>query len=130
MLFRSLAYLRRDGDAIPFWRMATTPVEVLRRRATALGVGRPVECSAVTGGGTLPGVEIPSAGVAVAGDHAATLRAGPRPIVARVDDGVTVCDLRTVDPSDDAVLAEALAAAADGPRSGDGAEATPSSRSR
>ncbi|MBW3580285.1 MAG: L-seryl-tRNA(Sec) selenium transferase [Actinobacteria bacterium] len=126
----ALAYLRRDGDAIPFWRMATTPVEVLRRRATALGVGRPVECSAVTGGGTLPGVEIPSAGVAVAGDHAATLRAGARPIVARVDDGVTVCDLRTVDPSDDAVLAEALAAAADGPRSGDGAEATPPSLSR
>ena len=109
----ALAYLRRDGDGIPFWRMATIPLEALHRRAAALGAGRPVECAAVTGGGTLPGVEIPSAGVAVDGDHAATLRAGPRPVVARVVDGVTVCDLRTVDPSDDAVLCRALAGLAD-----------------
>ncbi len=105
----ALAYLRRHGDGIPFWRMATTPLEALRGRAAALGAGRPVACAAVTGGGTLPGVEISSVGVALDGDHTATLRAGPRPVVARVVDGVTVCDLRTVDPSDDAVLSRALA---------------------
>ncbi len=106
----ALAYLRRDGDAIPFWRMAAAPVEALRGRAEALGVGKVVDTVAVAGGGSVPGQELPSAGVAIDGDHAAPLRAGSPPIVARVHEGWTICDLRTVDPADDAVLAEALAA--------------------
>ena len=106
----ALAYLRRDGGAIPFWRMATTSVAELRRRAAALGVGEALDCAAVPGGGTLPGVEIPSAGVAVAGDHAPALRASSPPVIARVTGGRTVCDLRTVAPEDDGVLAAALAA--------------------
>ncbi|CAN5760564.1 L-seryl-tRNA(Sec) selenium transferase [soil metagenome] len=106
----ALAYLRRDPAAIPFWRMATIPVEDLATRARALGVGRPGPCSSVTGGGTLPDVEIPSAGVRVDGDHVAALRAQRRPVVARVVEGATVCDLRTVDPADDTVVAEALTA--------------------
>ncbi|CAN5753030.1 L-seryl-tRNA(Sec) selenium transferase [soil metagenome] len=110
----ALAYLRRDAGAIPFWRMASLPVAVLAARARALGVGRSVACASVTGGGTLPGVEIPSAGVAVEGDHSARLRARIPPVVARVVDGETVCDLRTVDPSDDAELAAALSALPDG----------------
>lgn len=106
----ALAYLNRDGAAIPFWRMATQPVEVLRERAAALGVGEVIDCASVTGGGTLPGVEVPSAGVALDGDRLASLRACKPPIVARVEDGRTICDLRTVDPSDDAHLAASLAA--------------------
>ncbi len=101
----ALAYLRRDGMAIPFWRMAAASVDDLMARAEALGVGRPVRTVAVAGGGSVPGQEVPSAGVAVEGDHAAALRAHDPPIVARVVDGGTVCDLRTVDPADDAVLA-------------------------
>ena len=101
----ALTYLRRDGEAIPFWRMATAPVDGLRARATALGVGEVVECGSVTGGGTLPGIEIPSAGVAVDGDHLSRLRAADPPIIARVEAGRTVCDLRTVDPRYDAHLA-------------------------
>jgi L-seryl-tRNA(Ser) seleniumtransferase len=104
----ALAYLRRDVDAIPFWRMATTPVDALRSRAAALGVGRAVDCASVAGGGTLPGVEIPSAGVSLDGDHLARLRAASPPIIGRVEDGRTILDLRTVDPSDDAHLAAAL----------------------
>jgi L-seryl-tRNA(Ser) seleniumtransferase len=104
----ALAYLRRDGDAIPFWRMAATPVDVLRARAAAVGVGEVQDTVAVAGGGSVPGQEVPSAGVAVAGDHAAALRAHDPPVVARVRDGFTVCDLRTVDPTDDAVVAAAL----------------------
>jgi len=105
----ALAYLRRDGDAIPFWRMAAAPVEGLRARAESLGVGKVVDTVAVAGGGSVPGQEVPSAGVAIDGDHAARLRAGGPPIVARVHEGWTVCDLRTVDPADDGLLAEALA---------------------
>ncbi len=106
----ALAHLRRDGAAIPFWRMATTPVAQLQRRAQALGVGDPVDCSSVPGGGTLPGVEIPSAGVAFPGDHAATLRSAAPPVIARVADGRTICDLRTVEPGQDEHLATALRA--------------------
>ena len=105
----ALAYLRRDGMAIPFWRMAATPVAELRRRAEGLGVGRACSTVSVAGGGSVPGHDVPSAGVAVAGDHAAALRANDPPIVARVREGETVLDLRTVDPADDPVLAKALA---------------------
>jgi L-seryl-tRNA(Ser) seleniumtransferase len=107
-----LAYLRRDADAIPFWRMATTDLGELRRRASAIGVGEPVECSSVAGGGSLPGLEIPSAGVALGGDRTAALRAHDPPVIARVIEDRTVADLRTVDPADDPVLAKALAGAA------------------
>ncbi len=105
----TLNYLHRDIDSLPFWSLATIPVEDLRVRAEALGVGRPVALMSVPGGGTLPGVEIPSAGVALDGDHAAALRAvDPRPIIARVREGITELDLRTVDPADDPTVADAL----------------------
>jgi L-seryl-tRNA(Ser) seleniumtransferase len=68
-----------------------------------------VECASVTGGGTLPGVEIPSAGIAVPGDVTPRLRANDRPVIARVVDDRTILDLRTVDPADDGVLAAAIA---------------------
>jgi L-seryl-tRNA(Ser) seleniumtransferase len=108
----ALAYLRRDGDAIPFWRMASVPVADLRARAQALGVGEVVATEAVPGAGSAPGVTIPSAGIAVDGDHAAALRSFDPPVVARVVDGRTVADLRTVDPADDPVVAKALATCA------------------
>ena len=104
----ALAYLRRDGRAIPFWRMAATPLDELRRRAEALGAGAPVETVAVAGAGSLPGLELPSAGVAVDGDHCAALRAHDPPVIARVHEGRTLLDLRTVDPADDAVVAKAI----------------------
>ena len=106
----AMAYLRRDGDAIPFWRMAARTPEQLRARAQALGVGTVVDLMAVPGGGTLPTVEIPSAGVSIDGDHTAALRAHNPPIIARVQDQRTLVDLRTVEPADDAMLAAALQA--------------------
>jgi L-seryl-tRNA(Ser) seleniumtransferase len=111
----TLAYLRRDADAIPLWRMASLTEGALRARAeavadTAGSAWSVVVTESVTGGGTLPGVTIPSVGLARDGDVADALRAGTPPVVARVVDGRTVCDLRTVDPSDDATVAAALAA--------------------
>ncbi len=110
----ALAYLARRGDDIPLWRMATRPVADLRARAEALGVGEVVDTVAVTGGGTLPGTEIPSAGVAVPGDVRAGLRAASVPVIARVVEGRTVADLRTVEPDQDPLVATALADLAGG----------------
>ncbi len=107
----ALAYLRRDGDAIPFWRMAQIPSDELLERARALGVGEVVRCSSVSGGGTLPGREIGSAGIALPGDRTASLRRAVVPVVARVHEGRTVLDLRTVDPADDELVADAARAA-------------------
>ena len=108
----ALAYLRRDGDAIPFWRMAALPVDGLRRRAAALGVGEVVDCEAVPGGGSVPGLTMPSAGIALDGDRTAALRRHDPPVIARVQDGRTILDLRTVDPADDPVVAKAVAGVA------------------
>jgi len=104
----ALAYLRGAGDEIPFWRMVTTPIETLRDRACHYSVGDAVDTLATPGGGTLPGVEIPSVGVSIPGDHRVALRELPRPIIARVAEHHTIVDLRTIDPADDSEVSDAL----------------------
>ena len=104
----ALAYLRGDGDAIDFWRMAALTPSQLRDRLGAYDGLAEVATAATPGGGTLPGVEIESVGVAVSGDQTEALRSRPRPVIARVIEGTTVVDLRTVHPDDDAEVAEAL----------------------
>ncbi len=112
----AMAYLRRDGDAIPFWRMATTPLEDLRARADVIVAhsahpeAHVIDSMAVPGGGTLPTVEIPSIAIAVPGDVRASLRSQPTPIMARVVEDTTICDVRTVDPADDQLVASAIGA--------------------
>ena len=110
----ALAYLRGDGAAINFWRMAALTPEELRGRLHAYEGLSPIETVSTPGGGTLPGVEIESVGVGVAGDRTAALRQRDRPIIARVADNKTVVDLRTVHPDDDAEVAAALRAVSSG----------------
>jgi L-seryl-tRNA(Ser) seleniumtransferase len=110
----TLAYLRRDGVAIPFWAMASGNVAQLERRARTIAarVGPQVlaePMDALPGAGSLPGVTLPSYGVSLDGDHAAALRAHHPPVMARVRDARTYLDLRTVDDADDEVLVAALA---------------------
>ncbi len=110
----ALAYLRRDGQSIEFWRMASLATAGLESRAQAVvaesGVGEVAPMASVPGGGTLPGTEIDSCGVVLDGDHTAALRAGTPPIIARVSDGRTWLDLRTVAPDDDQTVIAALKA--------------------
>lgn len=108
-----LAYLARTAQKdIPFWRMATTSVKELRDRAQAIvqltGVGQVVDCESLPGAGSAPGITINSVGLVIDGDHLVALRNYQPPIIARVKDRSTTIDLRTVDPTDDAVLIEAL----------------------
>ena len=113
------AYLDGDATRIPLWRMATVSLDALGVRAEALAARVPgakvVDTQAVAGGGSLPGLTIPSVGVAVgvpSPDGAlATLRR--HDVVARVEADALVCDLRTVDPLDDGRLGAALGAVGD-----------------
>ncbi|HZP29308.1 MAG TPA: L-seryl-tRNA(Sec) selenium transferase [Acidimicrobiia bacterium] len=113
----AFVYLSGDATSIPLWRMATTPVAELRERAEALAAAVPgakvVDTEAVAGGGSLPGLTIPSVGVAVeVDDPLATLaRLRDAGVVARILDDAVVCDLRTVDPTDDTRLLSALTSA-------------------
>jgi L-seryl-tRNA(Ser) seleniumtransferase len=110
----ALTYLGGDATSIPLWRMATAGVDELRARAEAIARAvagaKVVDTEAAAGGGSLPGLTIPSAGVAVEvprpDDALATLREAA--VVARIDEDTVVCDLRTVDPADDQRLAGAL----------------------
>jgi L-seryl-tRNA(Ser) seleniumtransferase len=111
----------RAGRAVtdvPVWRAVARTPDELRARAlrVASSAGPHVEVVAVEsaiGGGSLPGQTLPSAGLAVraASPHraAAALRRGPGRVLARIEDGALVCDLRTVEPDDDALLARRLA---------------------
>jgi L-seryl-tRNA(Ser) seleniumtransferase len=112
----ALAYLhRRVVDEVPFWRMVTAPLDSLRARAEAIAAqvpgAQPEAMDALPGAGSAPGTTMPSYGVVLRGDHLAALRAGTPPVVARVRDGRTSLDLRTVDPADDAVVVAALTTA-------------------
>jgi L-seryl-tRNA(Ser) seleniumtransferase len=115
----AFSYLSGDATRIPLWRMATATVDELTTRAerVAAGVGgaKVVDTEAVAGGGSLPGLTIPSAGVAVDAPgpmgEGVLARLRERGVVARVVDNAVVCDLRTVDPADDARVADALRAA-------------------
>jgi L-seryl-tRNA(Ser) seleniumtransferase len=110
----ALAYLSGDATKIPFWRMATVSCDALRARAHAIAQAvdgaKVVDTEAVAGGGSLPGLGIPSIGIALepadSDRFAAVMR--DRDVVARVADGAVVCDLRTVDPIDDPWLLDAL----------------------
>ena len=109
----ALAYLRKDAaQTIPFWRMVATPMTELHRRAAvvcaAVGAGNAEEMLSLPGAGSAPGVTMASIGVSFGGDHLAALRAQPIPVIARVRDGRTLLDLRSVDPSDDAIVVQAL----------------------
>ena len=71
-----------------------------------------IEGRSVTGGGSLPGRSVPTALIAVRSDKpqllAKKFRDAQPPIVARVERGMLVLDLRTVAHADDAAVRAAL----------------------
>jgi len=104
------------GPAPPVRVMLEVDVAELRARAEALaarvgGTVEVVDCVAEVGGGGAPGVELPSAGVALPAAAADALRVGADPVVARVEHGRCVVDLRSVPAEADARLAGAVGAA-------------------
>jgi L-seryl-tRNA(Ser) seleniumtransferase len=103
---------------IPALAQLTCPLDVLRHRAEEIQREVPsvdvVESEASVGGGAFPTTRIPSIALAVSGRASvieAALRGGEPPIIGRVADGRLLLDLRTIFPSEDAVVASALRAA-------------------
>ncbi len=88
----AFSYLSGDATTIPLWRMATAPLDGLRARAESIAAAVPaakvVDTEAVAGGGSLPGLTIPSVGVAVEVPAAARALARLREhdVVARIED--------------------------------------------
>ena len=112
------AHARDSLEDLPVWRAITADTEELHRRVTALGEltgGQVTEGLTMFGGGSAPGEGVASPVLSIETPHAEAaaraLRAGQPPIIVRVNDGALIVDLRTVDPSHDAVLGERLTAA-------------------
>jgi L-seryl-tRNA(Ser) seleniumtransferase len=117
-----LAYVRRDHDAIPALRMMLLSKDDIGRRAEALAarLNAPklkveiVDGESILGGGAAPSSVLPTRVLAVtcaglsADELAARLRAAGPPIIARVDEGRVLLDLRTVFPEQDEAVAAVL----------------------
>jgi L-seryl-tRNA(Ser) seleniumtransferase len=117
-----LAYVKRDHDSIPALKMMRLTKEEIGKRAESLAaqVRSPkrkievIEGESVIGGGAAPSAVLPTRLLALrceglsADELAARLRASDPPIVARVEEGRVLLDLRTVFGSQDPMIAAAL----------------------
>jgi L-seryl-tRNA(Ser) seleniumtransferase len=122
-----LAYVKRDHDAVPALRMMRLSKDEIARRAEKI-VSKVesaeaksarlklelIDGESVVGGGAAPSAVLPTRLIALshtdlsADELSARLRANIPPIIARVEEGRVLLDLRTVFPEHDAVLVEML----------------------
>jgi L-seryl-tRNA(Ser) seleniumtransferase len=117
-----LAYVKRDYDAIPALRMMRLTKNEIGKRAEKIAAQTKsarlqieiIDGESVIGGGAAPSSVIPSRLLALscadlsADELATRLRASDPPIVARVEDGRVLLDLRTVFAEQDEVIVAAL----------------------
>ncbi len=108
-----MALLDRRPEEVAFWSMASAPVAEVRARAERIAEACPesvsvVDLESLPGAGSAPGRGIPSAGLALDGDVTIALRRCAVPVIARLDEGRTVIDLRSVSPVDDETITAAI----------------------
>jgi L-seryl-tRNA(Ser) seleniumtransferase len=118
-----LAYVKRDHDAIPALRMMRLSKHEVGSRAEGLARKLPskkmkievIDGESILGGGAAPSSVLPTRLLAVtcgtlsADQLAARLRQSDPPILARVEEGRVLLDLRTVFPEQDSLVAAAFA---------------------
>jgi L-seryl-tRNA(Ser) seleniumtransferase len=122
-----LAYVKRDHDAVPVLRMMrlskgeiarraekiVSTVESAQVKSAALKLEL-LDGESVIGGGAAPSAVLPTRLIALthsdlsADELSTRLRASTPPIIARVEEGRVLIDLRTVFPEQDEVLVEVL----------------------
>ncbi len=117
-----LAYVKRDHDAIPTLKMMRLTKEEIGKRAESLAAHvqssklhiEVTDGESVIGGGAAPSSVLPTRLLALsysglsADELAARLRASDLPIIARVEQGRVLLDLRTVFADQDSLIAAAL----------------------
>ncbi len=117
-----LAYVRRDHNAIPALRMMGLTKDDIGKRAEKVATqaksaklqAAVIDGESVIGGGAAPSSVLPtrllvlSCGDLSADELARRLRACDPPIVARVEDGRVLLDLRTVFEEQDSLVVTAL----------------------
>ncbi len=117
-----MAYVKGDHDAIPTIRMMRLSKEEVGKRAEAIaGTVRSSKLSAdvidgesVIGGGAAPSAVLSTRLLAVSVEGLSTdniasrLRLSTPPIIARVEEGRVLLDLRTVSPAEDEAVIHAL----------------------
>ena len=117
-----LAYVKGDHNAIPALRVMRLSKEEIGTRAEA--VAKKLQShrlsvevrdgESVIGGGAAPSATLPTRLLAItckdlsADELSALLRASDPPVIARVEEGRTLLDLRTVFPDQDEAVAQAL----------------------
>jgi L-seryl-tRNA(Ser) seleniumtransferase len=111
-----MALLDRRPDDVAFWSMASSSIADLRARAERITAACPegvslVDLESLPGAGSAPGRGIPSVGLALDGDLTSKLRQSAVPVIARLDDGRTMLDLRSVSPVDDDTVIAAITSA-------------------
>lgn len=121
-----MAYVKGDHDSIPAVRMMRLSKEEIGKRAENLagklsGLNLAIELidgESVIGGGAAPSATLPTRLLAVscqglsADEVSSRLRASDPPIIARVEEGRVLLDLRTVFPEQDEALLAAIQAIA------------------
>ena len=117
-----LHYLKGEAlSEIPVWRMISTPLAEIDRRAgiwakSIDNLARVIDGESLIGGGSLPGTTLPTRLVAI-GDAkkpglarkvARYLRHQETPIVGRISDNILLLDPRTVPPQEDETVVNVL----------------------
>ena len=119
-----LAYVKHDHETIPALRMMYLSKEDINQRAEAVAGNvrssvlkvEIIDGESVIGGGAAPSAVLPTRLLAVsregltADEISARLRASEPPVVARVEEGRVLFDLRTVFPEQDEKVMAALRA--------------------
>jgi L-seryl-tRNA(Ser) seleniumtransferase len=117
-----LAYVKKDHDSIPVLRMMGLSAEEIGARAESIAEKvqqsslsvEVIDGESVIGGGAAPAAVLPTRLLAISHqdlstDEVATrLRGSDPPLVARVEEGHVLLDLRTVFPEQDEALVKAL----------------------
>jgi L-seryl-tRNA(Ser) seleniumtransferase len=122
-----LAYVKRDHDALPTLRMMRLSKAEIGARAENLVSqiasskihADLIDGESLIGGGSAPSAVLPTSLIAItaktstANEFAARLRRSDPPVIARVEDGQVLLDLRTVLPAQDEVLRQVLVRSAE-----------------
>jgi L-seryl-tRNA(Ser) seleniumtransferase len=122
-----LAYVKRDHDALPTLRMMRLSKAEIGARAENLVSqiasskihADLIDGESLIGGGSAPSAVLPTRLIAITAknlstnEFAARLRRSDPPVIARVEDGQVLLDLRTVLPAQDEVLRQVLVRSAE-----------------